>query len=162
MASLTMLTGRVGKDPTIRTLNSGDKVASFSIATTERWRDKDGERKEATEWHNVVVYGGLAKVVEDWVEKGSLIQVIGQNKTRKWEKNGVDMYTTEVVLSGPRAHLELLGGKGDGGGCSRDDDDDRGSRRSSSGSGSRGGGSRGGGRMGDLMDDEIPFAPEFR
>lgn len=107
------LLGNVGKDPDIRTLNNGNRVASFSIATSETWRDKaSGERKEKTDWHNVVVFNdGLVKVIENYVRKGSKLYVEGALKTRKYEKDGRDVYATEVVLQQYGGSLVLLGEK---------------------------------------------------
>jgi len=109
----TILLGRVGKDPEVRAMNSGDKVANFSIATSESWKDKaTGEKKEKTEWHNIVVWGGLVSIVENYVKKGSRIYVEGKSCTRKWQDaSGVDKYTTEVVLQGFGAQLVLLDSK---------------------------------------------------
>jgi single-strand DNA-binding protein len=110
-----ILIGNVGKDPEIKSLPSGNKMATLSLATSERWTDKhSGEKKEQTEWHNVVVMNeGIAGVVERYVAKGSKIAVEGKIKTRKWQdKNGQDRYSTEVVLD-MRGHLELLGDGGD-------------------------------------------------
>ena len=113
-----ILVGRVGKDPAVRSMNNGDKVASFSLATGESWKDKNtGERKESTDWHNIVVYNDhIVKVVESYVKKGSLIGIEGQVKTRKYQdQGGADRYVTEVVLQKFRGELTLLGSKGDGG-----------------------------------------------
>lgn len=105
--------GYVGKDPEIRSMNSGDKVANFSIATSEKWKDKSsGEDKEKTDWHNIVVWGPLVNVIEKYVHKGSKIYVQGKLQTRKWQdQSGADRYSTEVVLQGFNARLELLDGK---------------------------------------------------
>lgn len=106
-----ILVGNVGKDPEIRRTNAGKKVASFSLATSNSWRDKTtGERKQQTDWHNVVVFDErLADVVEQYVHKGSKVYVQGQIKTRKWQdKNGQDRYTTEIVLSAFHSELVLL------------------------------------------------------
>lgn len=105
-----MLIGRVGKEPETKTLPSGGKVASFSLATSEKWKDKDGQKQERTEWHNIVIYNeGLVNVVASYVKKGSQIYVSGKSVTRKWQdKSGVDKYTTEVVLRGFDAELKLL------------------------------------------------------
>jgi len=113
-----ILVGNIGKDPAIRTLQNGDKVASFSIATSESWKDKSsGERKERTEWHNVSVFGGAAGIVEQYVSKGSKVYVEGQLQTRKWQdKSGQDRYTTEVVVQPFRGTLTLLSGKNEGAG----------------------------------------------
>ena len=120
--------GHVGKDPTTKTMNSGDKVANFSIATSESWTDKQsGEKKEKTQWHNIVVWGKLADIVEKYVRKGSKVFVEGAIETRKYEQNGVEKYTTEIVLRGFDTKLLLLDGKSDGAGrnpgAARDEDD---------------------------------------
>ncbi|PZN50869.1 MAG: single-stranded DNA-binding protein, partial [Proteobacteria bacterium] len=96
-----ILVGNLGADPEVRRLNSGDPVVSFRVATSETWRDKNtGERREKTEWHNVVVFNEqLAKVAEQYLKKGMKVYVEGQLQTRKWQdQNGQDRYTTEVVL----------------------------------------------------------------
>ena len=113
-----ILLGRVGNDPEIRTTNAGDKIANFRIATSESWRDKaTGETKEKTEWSQVAcVNETLTKAIEAYVKKGSLIYVEGQLQTRKWEKDGVERYSTEVVLQRFRGELVLVGGKGESGG----------------------------------------------
>ena len=110
------LIGHLGKDPDIRTMQSGGKVASFSLATSESWKDKaSGERKERTEWHNVVVYNeGLVKVVEQFLKKGSKIYLEGRMETRKWQdKDGNDKYTTEVVLRPFNGEILMLDAKKD-------------------------------------------------
>ena len=110
----TILLGRLGKDPEIKTFSSGDKVANFSIATSESWIDKaSGEKKEKTEWTNVAVYGKLADIVERFVTKGSKVYVEGKLQTRKWQdSSGQDKYSTEVVLQGFGGNLTLLDSKG--------------------------------------------------
>lgn len=91
------LIGRLGKDPETKHLDGGRSVSNFSIATSETWKDKvTGEKKEATEWHNIVVWGALAGVAEKYLKKGSQIYVEGKLRTRSWEKDGVTRYTTEV------------------------------------------------------------------
>lgn len=142
--------GNVGRDPEIRSMQNGDKVANLSIAVSETWRDKSsGERKEKTTWVPVVVWGNLAGIVEQYVSKGSKIYVSGKFQTRKWQdQSGADRYSTEIVLQGYDAKLILLGGR-----RNDDDEEDR-------GSGS--GGSSGAGTGGHAMDDEIPFSPEWR
>jgi single-strand DNA-binding protein len=114
-----ILVGNVGKDPIVRDVG-GEKVASFSLACSESWKDKaSGERKEKTEWVNVVVWGKTAEVVSQYVTKGSKLYVEGQLQTRKWQdKDGADKYTTEVVLRGFNGQLTMLSGKGDGAGQS--------------------------------------------
>jgi single-strand DNA-binding protein len=117
MSSLNkvMLIGRVGKDPEIRATQAGKKLASFSIATSEYWKDKQGEKQEKTEWHNIVVFNeNIAKIVESYVKKGGQVYIEGHLQTRKWtDKDNNDRYTTEVVLHGFNAKLVLLGGKSD-------------------------------------------------
>ena len=98
-----ILVGNVGNDPEIRTFGNGGKVANFSLATSENWRDKQsGERKEKTEWHRVAVFNdGLVGVIERYVKKGSKLYVEGKLQTRKWTDNsGQEKYTTEIVLQG--------------------------------------------------------------
>jgi single-strand DNA-binding protein len=111
-----ILVGNLGADPEIRTTQDGRKIASFSVATSESWKDKNtGERKSKSEWHRVVVFSeGLVRVVESYVKKGSKIYVEGQLQTRKWtDNNGVEKYSTEVVLQGFNATITLLDGKSD-------------------------------------------------
>lgn len=114
-----ILIGRVGKDPEIRRTQDGRQVASFSLATSDQWRDKStGERKERTTWHNIVVFNeGLCKVIESYVRKGSHLYVEGSLQTRKWtDKDGNDRYVTEVVLQGFNSTLTMLDGPSDKGG----------------------------------------------
>ncbi len=109
--SQTTLVGRVGKDPEITPIgNSGDLVAKFSIATSDRWKDeKSGEPRERVEWHQIVVYDQNAvAVVRDHVKKGGQVGVHGRNETRDWEKDGVKHYRTEVVIRPGRGRIELL------------------------------------------------------
>lgn len=109
-----ILIGNLGRDPEIRALTNGDKVASFSIATSETWRDKaSGERKERTEWHNVVIFNeNIVKVAESYLRKGSKVYLEGALQTRKWQdQSGADRYATEVVLQGYSCNLTLLDGK---------------------------------------------------
>ena len=162
-----MLIGNLGADPEVRRLNSGDPVVNLRIATSENWRDKStGERREKTEWHNVVIFNdNLAKVAENYLRKGSKVYIEGQLQTRKWQdRDGNDKYTTEIVLQRFRGELTMLDGKNDGGGGGRGYSDDRGSDYG--GGGSYGGGSSGGGRANDrpredfssdTLDDDIPF-----
>ena len=117
MSSLNkvMLIGNLGRDPEVRTVG-GSKVVNLSIATTERWSDKTtGEKKESTQWHNVVIWNErIGEVVERYVTKGSKIFIEGQLQTRKWtDKEGRERYTTEVVLQRFRGELVMLGDKGD-------------------------------------------------
>jgi single-strand DNA-binding protein len=101
-----ILLGHVGGDPEIRTAQSGDKIASFSLATSEQWRDKaTGDRRESTEWHRVVCFNQpLVAIIEQYVKKGSKVSVQGQIKTRKWQANdGSDRYSTEIVIANSTA-----------------------------------------------------------
>ncbi len=107
-----ILVGRLGKDPEVRHLESGATVANFSIATSETYKDRmTGERREQTEWHNIVLWRGLAEVVEKYVKKGDMIYIEGKLRTRSWEKDGITRYTTEVVGD----NMTMLGGGGGGG-----------------------------------------------
>lgn len=108
--SKTLLIGNVGGDPEIRNNGNGGKIVTFSVATSESWRDKDsGERKERTEWHRIVVFDkNLADFAEHHVRKGLKVYIEGQNRTRKWEKDGHTNYTTEVVLQGFNSRLDSL------------------------------------------------------
>jgi single-strand DNA-binding protein len=142
-----LLIGNLGKDPEIRTLNNGDRVANLTLATSESWRDKSsGERKEKTEWHKVVIFNdGLVKVAESYLRKGSTVFIEGQLSTRKWTDNaGVEKYSTEIVLQKFRGELTMLGAGGAGAG-------DKSER---SATGTPGGG---GGDTGFEPDSDIPF-----
>ncbi|MBP0615368.1 single-stranded DNA-binding protein [Jiella mangrovi] len=159
-----ILVGNLGADPEIRRLNSGDAVANLRIATSENWRDKSsGERRERTEWHNVVIFNeNLVKVAEQYLKKGSTVYIEGQLQTRSWEdQSGQKKYTTEVVLQRFRGELQLLGGRGDGEGGGGRGGSGGGGGGYDRGGPDRGGGNNdrgnyGGGRSNDL-DDEIPF-----
>ena len=152
-----ILVGNLGKDPEVRRLNNGDPVVNLSIATSESWRDKQsGERKEKTEWHRVVIFNeNIAKVAEQYLKKGSTVYIEGSLQTRKYEQNGVEKYTTEVVLQKYRGELTMLGGKSDGGGRSYDDDGGGGSFSSKAGSKRVSDGPRE--SFNQDLDDEIPF-----
>ncbi len=153
-----ILVGNLGRDPEIRTMQSGGRVANLSVATSETWRDKaSGERKERTEWHRVVVFNdNLVKVCESYLRKGSKVYIEGQLETRKWQdQSGQDKYSTEVVLRPFRGEITMLDTRGGGGGDFGGDPGGYGG----DGGGSSGG--SGGGRgpapsRGDL-DDDIPF-----
>ena len=119
MASVNkvILVGNLGKDPEVRSMQSGDRVASFPIATSERWKDKaTGERKEKTEWHKVTIFDErLVEITEKYLRKGSKVYLEGQLQTRKWtDQNGQERYTTEIVLQRFRGDLTLLDTKSDG------------------------------------------------
>ena len=113
MSSLNkvILIGNLGQSPDIRTMQSGDKVANLSIATSERWKDKStGEHKEKTEWHRVVVFGKLVDIVESYLTKGSKVYLEGKLETRSWEQDGVKKYSTEIVMRGFDSKIIMLGG----------------------------------------------------
>jgi single-strand DNA-binding protein len=154
-----ILVGNLGADPEIRRTQDGRSIANLRIATSETWRDKaTGERKEKTEWHRVVVFNeGLCKVIEQYVKKGSKVYIEGALQTRKWtDKDGIEKYSTEVVLQGFNSTLTMLDGRTGGGGAERGSDFSGDSDFGSSGpTASRRPAMAGGGR-GD-MDDEIPF-----
>jgi len=114
-----ILVGNLGKDPESRSFANGGKVVSFSVATSENWKDKgSGERKEKTEWHNVSIFSeGLAGVAERFLKKGSKVYLEGQLETRKWQdQSGNDRYSTDVVLRQFNSSLVLLDARGEGGG----------------------------------------------
>jgi len=156
-----ILIGNLGKDPEVRRLNSGDQVVSFPVATSETWRDKNsGERKERTEWHNVVIFNeNLGKVAEQYCKKGTKVYLEGQLQTRKWQdQSGADRYTTEVVLQRFRGELQLLDSRGGGADRQNFPEEERGERQSfgkSPASDRRPAMSTGGGA--GAIDDDIPF-----
>ena len=160
-----ILVGNLGRDPEIRFAQNGNKIANFSIATSESWRDKStGERKEKTEWHRIVVFSeGLAGIAEKYLKKGSKVYIEGALQTRKWTGNdGIEKYSTEIVLQGFNSTLTMLDGRGEGGGG--------GNFGGGGGGGDNAGGAGGGGEpdwgspdsgggapAGGDLDDEIPF-----
>ena len=179
-----ILVGNVGADPEIRRTQSGAPIANLRIATSETWRDRaSGERREKTEWHNIVVFNeGLCKVVEQYVKKGAKLYIEGALQTRKWQdKDGNDRYSTEVVLQGFNSTLTMLDGRGEGGGGGGRGGDFGGSSGGGSfggyddygsgggapsgggrsapqrGGGAASGGNQGGGSFPRDMDDDIPF-----
>ena len=111
------LVGNLGRDPEIRAMQNGDKIVQLSIATSDRWKDKNsGEQRERTEWHRVVIFNdALGKIAEQFLKKGSTVYLEGQLQTRKWtdQQSGQDKYTTEVVLQRYRGELTLLGSRPD-------------------------------------------------
>jgi single-strand DNA-binding protein len=151
MASLNkvLLIGNLGKDPEVRHTNDGKTIVNLTVATSESWRDKaSGERKEKTEWHRVVIFNeGLAKVAEAYLKKGSSVYLEGQLQTRKWtDKDGVEKYSTEIVLQQYRGELVMLGGKD--GTADRPAQEFKAAVKQAF-------------PNADLSDD-VPFAPEFR
>jgi single-strand DNA-binding protein len=159
-----ILVGNLGRDPEVRRLNSGEPVVNLRLATTETWRDKaSGERKERTEWHNVVIFNeNLAKVAEQYLRKGSKVYIEGQLQTRKYtDQSGQEKYSTEVVLQRYRGEMTLLDARGGQSGGEGARDYGGGSDFGSSGPMERRperSSSGGGGRFSQPdMDDEIPF-----
>ncbi|VAW02857.1 Single-stranded DNA-binding protein [hydrothermal vent metagenome] len=156
-----IIVGNLGRDPEARSMPSGDRMVTFSVATSETWKDKQsGERREKTEWHNIVIFNThLAKVAENYLKKGSKVYLEGALQTRKYtNRDGQEVRTTEIVLQNFRGELQMLDSRGDSGG----------------GGGYSGGGSGGGGGRSDYgsstpsqgsggsdksydMDDEVPF-----
>lgn len=147
-----MLIGNLGADPEIRSFQNGGKVANMRIATSETWKDRDGQKQERTEWHTVAVFNeGLVGIVERFLKKGSKVFVEGQLQTRKWQdQSGADRYSTEVVLRGFNGSLTMLDGKREGGASGGSGGGNWSQNSSSSGTG-------GGSNMADDLDDDIPF-----
>jgi single-strand DNA-binding protein len=157
-----ILVGNLGDDPESRSLNNGGEVVNLRVATSESWKDRDGQRQERTEWHRVVIFNeNLGKVAKSYLRKGSKVYLEGQIQTRKWTDNsGADRYSTEIVLQRFRGELVLLDGRGGGGGGG----EDFGGGGYESGGGFGGGGG-GGGRpqqrpapaFDSDLDDDVPF-----
>lgn len=146
-----ILVGNLGRDPEIRSFQNGGRVASFSIATSENWKDKaSGEKKERTEWHRIsVMNDNLVTVCERYLKKGAKVYIEGQLETRKWtDKDGQEKYTTEVVLRPYRGELTMLDSKGGSGG---------GSYGGGADAPAMGGGSPSSSSVAPDLDDEIPF-----
>ena len=151
MINKAIILGRLGKDPEMRSTQSGSSITTLSVATSETWKDKSsGEKKEKTEWHRVVIFAeGIAKAIKQYAAKGDLVYVEGKVVTRKWEKDGVERYTTEIVVDFGGS-VKMLG--------SRSSNEGGGNR--SADTGSQGGDSYqgdGNGPGNDTYDDEIPF-----
>ncbi|MCH8490525.1 MAG: single-stranded DNA-binding protein [Oceanicaulis sp.] len=151
-----IIVGNLGADPEIKAMPSGDKMAKFPVATSETWRDRQsGEKREKTEWHNVVIFNdNLSKVAENYLRKGMKVYIEGALQTRKWQdQNGQDRYMTEVVLQKFRGELQMLDSKGDGGGNrgGHDQMEDR------SGGGQRQMDKPREDFSSDTLDDDIPF-----
>lgn len=150
-----ILVGNLGRDPEIRSMQSGDKVCNLSVATSERWKDRNsGEMQEKTEWHRVVVFDQkLVEVAEKYLQKGAKVFLEGQLQTRKWtDQSGQDKYTTEVVLQRFRGEMVMLDSRGGGQGGGGYDAPPPHEQQPAMAAG--GGGGMGGG---DDLDDEIPF-----
>ena len=173
-----IILGRLGRDPEVRNFQNGGKVVNLRVATSERYKDREGNQQERTEWHSIAIFNEkLGEIAERYLRKGSEVYVEGQLETRKWQdKEGQERYTTEIVLRQFRGELALIGGRSGGGGGGMDDDEGGapssgggygGGGRSSGGGGGYGsrapagggGGSRGGWeapKKSDL-DDDVPF-----
>jgi single-strand DNA-binding protein len=144
MVNKVLLIGNLGRDPEVRTTPSGQSVANFTVATSRRWKDRDGNRQEKTEWHNVVAWGKQAEIAGQYLTKGKQVFVEGRLETRSWEDktHGDKRYRTEVICD----NFQMLGSRGSSG----DGPDARGGSGGGSGSGS-------GGSAGEFGDDDIPF-----
>lgn len=155
MLNEVRLIGNVGADPEIRGTQGGDKVAAIRLATSERWKDRQtGEKKERTEWHSIVVFGPLVQVVEQYVKKGSKLFIGGQLRTRKWQdQQGNDRWSTEVVLSGFDAKLQMLDSAGGNGGGRNDYS----GYQDGPGFGGTAGGTGSAPNFENDLDDEVPF-----
>ncbi|WP_348721007.1 single-stranded DNA-binding protein [uncultured Candidatus Puniceispirillum sp.] len=159
------LVGNLGRDPEVRSTQDGAKIVQLSLATSERWKDRNtGEQRERTEWHRVVIFNeNLGRIAEQYLRKGSTCYIEGQLQTRKWTDNqGVEKYTTEVVLQRYRGELTLLGGRGDSGGGGSYGGGDTGGNQSSENDSGFGGASSGSSspppmRESNDLDDDIPF-----
>ncbi len=161
-----ILVGRLGKDPEVRSFQNGGKVVNFTLATSETWNDRaSGERKEKTDWHNIVIKNDkIGEIAEKYLKKGSSVYIEGKIETRKWaDQSGQDKYTTEVIVGPFRGELTLLGGRDDnasagGGGEDRGGYQPR--ERSPAPAKSGGGGGKpswDSEKSGGDLDDEIPF-----
>jgi len=160
MINRAMLLGYLGSDPEIRNTQGGARWATFRVATSESWRDKDsGERKSKTDWHTIVVWNDkLIEIAEKYLRKGTLVYVEGKLETRKWQdRNGTDHYSTEVVLKWD-GKITLMPRGSDKGGDGRDDDNDAEAREEKA----RRDYAAPPAHSQNELDDEIPFAPEWR
>ncbi|TCD04082.1 single-stranded DNA-binding protein [Erythrobacteraceae bacterium CFH 75059] len=158
-----ILIGNLGADPEVKSFQNGGRIANLRIATSESWKDRaTGERKERTEWHNVVLQSdGLVGVAERYLRKGSKVYIEGSLRTRKWQdQSGNDRYTTEVSVGGMGGVLTMLDGRGDGGGQRGGEwsgGSGEGSGRSSWSKGADSPPAPAGGATYDDLDDDIPF-----
>jgi single-strand DNA-binding protein len=142
-----ILIGNLGKDPELRYTPGGSAVVNFPIATNERWKDKEGNPQERTEWHNIVLWGRLAEIANDYLRKGSPVYIEGRLQTRSWDdRDGNKRYTTEIV----GVQMQLLGRAEGGGGGGRMGDQNY-------GDGTKNGPPSGGEKTGDDVDDDLPF-----
>jgi len=150
MASVNkaILLGNLTREPEVRFMPNGEAVANFSIATNERWKDKNGEQQEKAEFHNIVMYRKLAEIAGEYLKKGSSVYLEGRLQTRKWEKDGVTRYSTEVIADS----MQMLGGKADGStGSAQRQDTPSNEQDQSTGT-----------RSFDDFDDDIPFMNPYK
>jgi len=154
-----ILVGNLGDDPEVRSLNNGGEVVNLRVATSEQWKDRDGNRQERTEWHRVVIFNeNLGRVAKSYLRKGSKVYLEGQIQTRKWtDQSGQDKYSTEVVLQRFRGELVLLDSRGGGGGGGGDYGDSYGGGDFGGGGGAPRQGSRPQPAFDTDLDDDVPF-----
>ncbi len=148
-----ILVGNLGRDPEVRSMQNGGKVCNLSVATSERWKDRNsGEQQERTEWHRVVIFDDrLVDVAERFLQKGRKVYLEGELQTRKWQdQSGQDRYSTEVILRRFRGQLVLLDSRSDGGGSGYDAPPDYGGSDNTIGAAPMG-------QSSTDLDDEIPF-----
>lgn len=148
MASINkvILVGSLGKDPEVKFMPNGDAVCNFSIATSENWKDKQGQKQERTEWHNIVIYRKLAEIAGEYLKKGAPVYLEGKLQTRKWQtKEGQDRYTTEIIADS----MQMLGSKKDSGNATMESQDSKPNKQND-------------GTGFDDMADDIPFANIYR
>ncbi|KPV41082.1 single-stranded DNA-binding protein [Thiohalorhabdus denitrificans] len=151
-----ILIGNLGRDPEIRYTTNGNAVANISLATTRRYRGRDGQQQEETEWHRVVMFSRLAEIAGEYLRKGSQVYIEGRLQTRKWQdNNGQDRYSTEVVAN----EMQMLGGGGSGGGGRGGGGWDQSAPSDFDQTAPQGGGSGGGGQpdFDQDFEDDIPF-----
>ncbi len=158
MASINkvMLIGNLGKDPEIRYMPSGDAIANLTLATTENWKDKAGEKQEKTEWHRVSMFGRLAEIAGEYLKKGSSVYIEGKLQTRKWQdKEGNDRYTTEIVAN----EMKMLGSRASGGdtGMDKPASNPAAGNKAARPAGNTAPAQSPGGSGFDDMEDDIPF-----
>jgi single-strand DNA-binding protein len=160
MASVNkvILIGNLGRDPETRYMPDGGAITNISVATTDTWKDKAGEKQEKTEWHRVAFFGKLAEIAGEYLKKGSQVYVEGRLQTRKWQdKEGVDKYTTEIIAD----RMQMLGSRQGMGGGGGDRERDSGGEREGAGAGAaRPAAAKPAGKPGgkfDDFEDDIPF-----
>jgi single-strand DNA-binding protein len=154
MASVNkvIIIGNLGRDPETRYMPDGGAITNISVATTDTWKDKNGEKQEKTEWHRVAFFGKLAEIAGEYLKKGSQVYVEGRLQTREWEKDGVKRYTTEIVAN----QMQMLGSRQGMGGGAPDRGDSGGERESRGAPSGKPAAAKTGGKFDDFEDD-IPF-----